>query len=114
MKRSVKVILMVVMVISVSKVAYSQESLWNELNAKFTKLYQQGQYAEALMVAEEAVKVAEKTFGKDHPNTATSLNNLAKLYYAQGKYDEAEPRYKQALLIREKALGKDHPDVAQS
>jgi len=112
MKRSVKVILMMIMVISVSKVAYSQEALWNELNAKSTKLYQQGQYSEALKIAEEAIKVAETTFGKDHPNTAQSLNNLALLYYAQGKYAEAEPLYKQALSIREKSLGKNHPQVA--
>ena len=60
----------------------------------------------------EALKVAEETFGSDHPNVATSLNNLAMLYQAQGNYAEAERLYKRALEIREKSLGPDQPQVA--
>ena len=115
MKTLSKIIfLIMVLVILIKANAYPQEALWNELNARVEKLYQQGQYAEALKDAEGAVKVAETTFGPDHPNLATSLNNLAELYRTQGKHAEAEPLHKRALSIREKALGKDHPDVAQS
>ncbi len=56
--------------------------------------------------------IDEKDLGKDHPDVAASLNNLATLYEAQGKYAAAEPLYKRSLGIWEKALGKDHPDVA--
>ena len=56
----------------------------------------------------------EKTLGSDHPNVATSLNYLARLYNRQGHYAQAEPLHKRALAIREKALGPDHPDVASS
>ncbi len=56
-----------------------------------------------------ALEIYEKSLGKDHPDVAKSLNNLALLYYAQGKYDEAEPMYRRALEIYEKSLGKDHP-----
>ncbi len=52
--------------------------------------------------------------GQDHPDTATSLNNLSSLYYTQEKYDLAEPLHKRALAIREKPLGPDHPDTATS
>ncbi len=52
--------------------------------------------------------------GPDHPNVATSLNNLAALYHAQGKYMEAEPLFKQALVTQKKVLGKNHPSVAQT
>ena len=52
--------------------------------------------------------------GTDHPDTATSLNNLASLYQAQGKYAEAEPLFQRALAISEQQLGKDHPDTASS
>ncbi len=47
----------------------------------------------------------------DHPNVASSLNNLAELYRAQGLYDQAEPLYKRALAIGEKVLGPDHPNT---
>ena len=50
-------------------------------------------------------------FGSEHPNTATSLNNLAELYRAQGRYGEAEPLMKRALASDEKALGPNHTDV---
>ena len=52
--------------------------------------------------------------GPDHPDVATSLNNLAALYHDQGRYADAEPLYKRSLAIHEKSLGPDHPDVATS
>ncbi len=90
----------------------AQETSWNELNAKVDTLYQQGRYAEGVKVAKDALKVAEATFGPDHPDVGVSLNNLAILYEAQGLYAAAEPLYQRALAIDEKALGKDHPDFA--
>ena len=89
-----------------------QEKLWRELNDKVSILYQQGQYSEAVRVAREALKVAEETFGFDHPDVAKSLNNLAEACRVQGKYTEAEPLYKRSLEITEKTLGPDHPQVA--
>ncbi|MGA0200155.1 MAG: tetratricopeptide repeat protein, partial [Prochlorotrichaceae cyanobacterium] len=47
--------------------------------------------------------------GADHPDTATSLNNLAGLYRAQGRYSEAEPLYQRALTVAEAVLGSEHP-----
>src|SRR5262249_40088938 len=52
--------------------------------------------------------------GPDHPDFASSLNNLAALYCDEGRYGEAEPFYQRSLAIREKAVGSDHPDVATS
>ena len=59
-----------------------------------------------------ALAISEKALGPEHPDVATSLNNLALLYQAQGRYAEAEPLHKRALAISEKALGPEHPDVA--
>ena len=72
----------------------------------------QGKYVEAEPLYKRSLAIKEKALGKDHPDVALSLNNLAVLYDSQGKYVEAEPLYKRSLAIREKALGKDHPDVA--
>jgi len=52
--------------------------------------------------------------GPDHPDAATSLNNLADLYRGQREYAQAEPLYQRSLSIREKALGPNHPDVAST
>ncbi|GAK60191.1 kinesin light chain-like protein [Candidatus Vecturithrix granuli] len=85
-----------------------------QLNQQVIRLYQQGQYAEAIPLAEQELAIREKASGPEHPDTATSLNNLAVLYKTMGNYAQAEPLYQRALVIREKALGAEHPDTAQS
>jgi tetratricopeptide (TPR) repeat protein len=50
--------------------------------------------------------------GADHPDVATSLNNLAGLYQAQGRYGEAEPLFLRAIEIWVKTLPADHPKIA--
>jgi tetratricopeptide (TPR) repeat protein/class 3 adenylate cyclase len=62
----------------------------------------------------KGLKIREKESGPDHPDTASSLNNLAELYKIQGRYEQAEPLYLRALEIRERILGSEHPDTAQS
>ena len=109
-----KVVLIILLSASFALPAYTQEVLWHELIGKANTLYQQRRYREAENIYKEAIKVAEDTFGSDHPNVATSLNNLAELYISKGNYSEIEPLYERALGILEKALGPDHPDVAIS
>jgi tetratricopeptide (TPR) repeat protein len=87
---------------------------WETLTREVMDLYLAGNYVRALVIAQKALQVAEQNFGPDHPDVATSLNNLAELYRTQGDYAKAEPLHKRALAIREKALGPDHPDVATS
>jgi Flp pilus assembly protein TadD/regulator of replication initiation timing len=84
------------------------------LNQQVEELYQQGKYNEAIPLAEKALAIFKKVLGDNHPDTATSLNNLAALYQSQGRYSEAEPLYQQALAIRKKQLGDNHPDTATS
>ena len=77
-------------------------------------LVQQGKFNEAIPLQQQDLAWTEKTYGLDHPDTATSLNNLATLYRSQGAYAKAEPLYLRALAIKEKALGPDHPSTATS
>ena len=72
----------------------------------------QGKYEEAEELYRQALKIDEKTIGKDHPEYAIQLNNLAGVVKARGRYEEAEELYRQALKISEKTIGKDHPDYA--
>jgi tetratricopeptide (TPR) repeat protein len=74
----------------------------------------QGKYSEAEPLYKRALAIKEEKLGHDHPDTATSLNNLAALYKNQGKYSEAEPLYKRALAIREQKLGHNHPDTVNT
>ena len=55
--------------------------------------------------------IDEQCFGADHPDVATSLNNLAEFYRIQGRYAEAEPLIHRALAARKQVLGDAHPDT---
>ena len=68
-----------------------------------------GRYAEAEPLYRRSLAIREKQLGRDHPDVATSLNNLAVLYQAMGRYAEAEPLYRRSLEIREKQLGATTP-----
>jgi hypothetical protein len=74
----------------------------------------QGLYSSALVPYQNCLKATELHLGADHPQVASSLNNLAALYDSQGKYSAAEPLYLRSLEIMERQLGADHPDVATS
>jgi tetratricopeptide (TPR) repeat protein len=80
-----------------------------------SRFYQgQAAYEQALPWLERCLHIAATRLGSDHPDVATSLNNLAYLYQLQGRYGEAEPLYVRSLAIREQQLGADHPDTATS
>jgi CHAT domain-containing protein/Tfp pilus assembly protein PilF len=84
------------------------------LNQQVIQLYQQGNYPEAISLAERVLELREKALGRDHPEVAKSLNNLAALYNLRGNYTKAEPLLQRAIAILEKSLGPDHPLLAAS
>ena len=53
-------------------------------------------------------------FGKKHPDTLTTMNDLALVLSRQGKYAEAEAMNRQTLEIKEEVLGKKHPSTFTS
>ena len=69
-------------------------------------------YKEAETLFQKALSIQEQILGPEHPDIATTLNNLAILYYEQDNYVEAEILYKRALNIREQELGPNHSNVA--
>jgi tetratricopeptide (TPR) repeat protein len=101
----------VIIFLSYGKYVYASTE-WDRLNDKVGSLYQQGDYAGAIVIAKKTHQMAEREFGSDHSNVAASLNNLAILYFVQMQYSQARPLYKRALEIWINALGSKHPDVA--
>lgn len=69
----------------------------------------QGRYGGAILLLRQKLETRERTLGKEHPFTLTTINSLALLYKAQGSYSEAEPLYNRALEASERTLGRDHP-----
>jgi len=59
----------------------------------------------------QSLDIRKRQLGDDHPDVASSLNNLAVLYESQGKYLEAEDLAQQALVIYQNRLGNEHPNT---
>jgi tetratricopeptide (TPR) repeat protein len=72
------------------------------------------QYSPLTVLWRDASLAIEKALGAEHPDTATSLNNLAGLLKRQGDLAGARPLYERALAIFEKVLGPEHPSTARS
>ena len=71
-----------------------------------------GEYARAEPFGKQAVSLAERVFGPDHPELSAAVNSLAVLYKYMARFIDAGRLYQRALSISEKALGPDHADVA--
>jgi tetratricopeptide (TPR) repeat protein len=73
-----------------------------------------GQYSAAEMAHREAWSLLKDTLGPEHPNTLTSMGNLAWVLDRQGRYEEAKSMNRQTLARRENVLGPEHPDTLTS
>src|SRR5213080_1134076 len=71
----------------------AQTLLGHLLNTAILYLHGGGAFQIAVEFALIRVSISEAAKEVNHPDMATSLNNLANLYDNQGKYDEAEPLY---------------------
>lgn len=59
-----------------------------------------------------ALETRQRSFGVNHPDVATSMNNLAQLLVEQGKIAEAEQLYRKALDISTRLRGADDLETA--
>jgi tetratricopeptide (TPR) repeat protein len=96
-----------------------QDKLYGNRNATLVEanmdivryLWSCGRYKDAEMLCEQVRAVRMERLGVEHPQTLTTLHNLAQVYELQGRYGDAEKLYKQVLAAREKILGETHPST---
>ncbi len=98
-------------IISAPSRSDADELAWLELNAQLVSFYQQGCHTEALPLAQEALRMAERSFHPDDPHIATAANNLAAFYMSLERYGEAEALFERALAIDKAILAEDHPHL---
>ncbi|KAK0316452.1 hypothetical protein LTR01_000200 [Friedmanniomyces endolithicus] len=90
--------------LSLASILYKAASFMNE----------QGQLEPAEAMGRRALEVREKILGKEHPNTLSSLNNLANVLQRQGKYEAEETMFRRVLETSERVLEKEHPNTLSS
>jgi tetratricopeptide (TPR) repeat protein len=73
-----------------------------------------GRSGEALALMVEVVEVCRRVLGEEHPETLTSLNNLAETRRALGDAEGARELHEQVVAVRRRVLGEEHPDTLTS
>ncbi|KAF2494969.1 hypothetical protein BU16DRAFT_590237 [Lophium mytilinum] len=73
-----------------------------------------GRFKAAELAHRQLLEHKENMFGKDHPDTLTSMNNLAHSLQNQGKFKEAEKMIRETLAGLEKVFGKEHQNTLAS
>lgn len=74
-------------------------------------LMEQGKREESKEFLDSALKLAEDSFGENHPRTAEAYNAIGIYQYTIGNYTEATESFQKAIEIRKNILGKEHPDT---
>ena len=62
----------------------------------------------------KTLALRKEVLGEKHPDTLTSMNNLANVYKFQGRYDKVEPLYVKTLALRKEVFGEKHHDTLNS
>ncbi|KAI2475466.1 AAA superfamily ATPase [Pyrenophora tritici-repentis] len=73
-----------------------------------------GHYEEAEDLFVQVMESRKTKLGADHPDTLTSMANLASTYRNQGRWDNAEKLEVQVMETSKTKLGADHPDTLNS
>jgi tetratricopeptide (TPR) repeat protein/CHAT domain-containing protein len=87
---------------------------WAELIHHADSLSKEDHIDVAIDLAQNALKIVQREFGKSDTSVASALDVLGTCYRFQADFDKAESNYRRALEIRIQALGLDHVDVANS
>jgi tetratricopeptide (TPR) repeat protein/tRNA A-37 threonylcarbamoyl transferase component Bud32 len=91
--------------------ARARVRLWT---IRATALERLHRFEEALAVHTEAVALAERMRGAEHPAVAAALGNLAYTLEALERGDEAVATLRRALAIREAVFGAEAPAVGET
>ncbi|MFT3710380.1 MAG: serine/threonine-protein kinase [Archangium sp.] len=69
-------------------------------------------YKAALADFEQVLALQKEHLGAEHPDVASTLNNLGVALVSSGRTQEAVARYEESLVLHEKLEGSEHPNVA--
>ena len=94
----------------------AEPALLEELHGSSQELAQlrrKGKDEQALTRAEQLLAKVHNQVLQPHPDLATFLNELGRLYYSRGDYRQAEPLFRDALQMRKTLFSLPHPDIAE-
>ncbi|OAG00992.1 TPR-like protein [Paraphaeosphaeria sporulosa] len=92
---------------------YLKQGRWKEAEELNVQVMEtRKREAEELNV--QVMETRKRVLGEQHPDTLTSMGNLASTYMNQGRWNEAEELEVQVMETRERVLGEEHPSTLTS
>ncbi|CAF1494736.1 unnamed protein product [Rotaria sordida] len=86
-----------------------------EYSKALSSVYQDmGENSKALKYYEKNLQFKQKTLPPNHPDLASTYNQIGLVYYNMGEYSKALSSYERALEICKIALPPNHPNLAAS
>ncbi|KAF6806860.1 Kinesin light chain 5 [Colletotrichum plurivorum] len=73
-----------------------------------------GNFSRAEVIVKQAVSTQTEILGQEHPDTLTSMANLASTFWNQGRWKEAEELEVRVMETSSTVLGEEHPDTLTS
>jgi len=73
-----------------------------------------GLYPNAHPLMERSFEIRRRLLGPKHPETLTSMEDVASVAFGEGRYAEAERSDREVLGLRREILGPRHPDTLSS
>ncbi|USP76210.1 kinesin light chain 3 [Curvularia clavata] len=92
----------------------NDEKILNLASKCARTLFSDGRYKEAEELNVQVMQTRKRVLGEEHPNTLTSMGNLASTYWRQGRWKEAGELFVQVMQMRKRVLGEEHPDTLTS
>ena len=77
-------------------------------------LLSDGRWDEAEKPFMQVMEASVRVLGQEHPDTLTSMDNLASTYRNQGRWKEAEELDVQVAKTKNRVLGQEHPSTLTS
>ncbi|CAF4177334.1 unnamed protein product, partial [Adineta steineri] len=71
-----------------------------------------GEYSKALSFYEQALEIDKETLSSNHPDLATSYNNIGMVYDKMGECSKALSYHEKAFAIRQKTHLSTHSHLA--
>ncbi|CAF1580572.1 unnamed protein product [Adineta steineri] len=72
-----------------------------------------GDYPKALSYYEKDLEISRQSLPPNHPDLASSYNNIGLVYENMGNYSKARTYYERAIQIGEQSLPSNHPTLQQ-
>ncbi|TGO25601.1 hypothetical protein BPAE_0076g00020 [Botrytis paeoniae] len=80
-------------------------------NGKDAENLNKGQWNTAEQLEVQVMETRKKKFGVDHPDTLTSMANLAYTWKGQDRHKEALKLLEECVVLQSRSLGINHPDT---